>query len=55
MTVKTMFHKIIDTGLKKCVCVCTGITNVVGTYICLNSHIMGTCLPYGDKNQVPIT
>lgn len=42
------------TGL--CVCVCgPGNTHVVGTYIYLHCRITGTCVPYGDEKQVPIT
>lgn len=36
-----------------CVCVWVSITNIVGKPI--YRHILGTCLPYGDKMQVPIT
>jgi len=31
-----------------------GITHVVGTLICLHTHIMEMCLPYWEKYIVPI-
>lgn len=32
-----------------CVCMCTCITDIVGTYTWLHDHILGTQLPEGDK------
>ena len=44
-----------ENALQRQVSADPGFTHVVGTCICLHSHITGTSRPYGDKNQVPET
>lgn len=48
-----------NTHAEDCLCVHMCIqytynTDIVGTQICLHSHIVGTHLPSGDKKQVTI-
>lgn len=34
-----------------CVCVCSSISHVVGTHMCLHIHIVGTCLFWVDTME----
>lgn len=34
--------------------VCADIPHVVGTFIGLHTHIVGTCFPYVDEKQVNV-
>ena len=57
-TLSSSYLGLLLVSLYVCVCVCVcvcgpGIPHIVGTYICLHSHVVGTRLPYGDKKQVP--